>query len=112
MSTLSTWIEPRLAQLPRRLALQWPGGRAGAVSADVCLKLAHRRGLAWLARGEIGELADAYVRGELEIEGELVDVMAVAAVLASDPERCGNTGTLARLLALARSHRLHPTAAR
>lgn len=93
MSTmLSAWIEPRLATLPRRLALQWPGGRVGPSVADVCLRFAHRQALGWLARGEIGALAEAYVRGELEIEGELHDVMEVAAVLAGDPVQRGSAG--------------------
>ena len=42
--------------------------------------------------GEIGALAEAYVRGELEIEGELHDVMEVAAVLAGDPVQRGSAG--------------------
>ena len=41
--------------------------------------------LAGLARGQIGSWASAYVRGDLEIEGSLGDVMAVAAELAGDP---------------------------
>lgn len=90
MPTLSALIEPRLAGLPRRLSLQWPGGRIGEHAADVCLKLAHRHGLAWLARGEIGALADAYVRGDLEIEGAMSDVMAVAAALVGDPVERGS----------------------
>jgi cyclopropane-fatty-acyl-phospholipid synthase len=113
MPTLAAFIEPRLQQLPRRLSLQWPGGRAGArdSAADVCLKLAHRHGLAWLVRGEIGALADAYVRGDLEIEGELSDVMAVAAALAGDPVRRGpQLHGLARWWALARSYWLHAPA--
>lgn len=90
MPELSALIEPRLARLPRRLSLQWPGGRAGEHAADVCLKLAHRHALAWLARGEIGALADAYVRGDLEIEGAIGDVMAVAGALVDDPVARGS----------------------
>ena len=107
-TTLGTWIEPRLATLPRRLALQWPGGHAGPRAADVILRFAHGRALAWLARGEIGALADAYVRGDLEIEGELRDVMAVAAVLAGDPvQRGSQSGWLHRGWQLLRSHGQH-----
>ncbi len=78
-------IDSRLAALPRGLALEWPGGRAGPRAADVRLRLRDPGVLMPLARGCIGELADAYVRGRLEIEGSLHDVMAVAAELAGDP---------------------------
>ncbi len=89
MTDIAAWIEPRLAALPRRLAVQWPGGRAGAPGADVCLRMADRRLLAGLAQGRIGALADAYVRGDLDIEGSLADVMAIAAALVGDPVKRG-----------------------
>ena len=79
MAALSALIESRLERLPRSLSLEWPGGRLGAGAADVHLRLAHRRALTWLMGGHIGTLADAYVRGDLEIEGCLSDVTAVAA---------------------------------
>jgi cyclopropane-fatty-acyl-phospholipid synthase len=85
MPTLATLIEPRLAALPRRLAVQWPGGALGTGSADVRLKLRKPQLLAGLARGHIGSLADAYVRGDLDIEGSLEDVMDVAAALVGNP---------------------------
>lgn len=91
MSTLAALLEPRLERLPRRLALRWPGGSLGSATADVCLKLARPQLLAGLARGHIGNLADAYVRGELDIEGHLPDVMAVAAALAGDPVKRGGS---------------------
>lgn len=87
MPVLSALIDSRLAQLPRSLSLEWPGGRLGAGTADVHLRLAHRSALTWLMSGHIGTLADAYVRGDLEIEGRLSDVMAVAAALVGDPVR-------------------------
>jgi cyclopropane-fatty-acyl-phospholipid synthase len=84
-ASLSSLIDTRLAQLPCPLALQWPGGRAGAASPSVLLRLRHRSLLAPLANGRIGDLADAYVRGELDIEGTMADVMAVAGALVADP---------------------------
>jgi cyclopropane-fatty-acyl-phospholipid synthase len=81
MSALASLLDERLSQLPHSLALHWPGGRAGAAAPAVVLKLRDRRLLAPLAQGRIGSLADAYVRGELELEGEMVDVMAVAGAL-------------------------------
>ncbi len=82
-------IDHRLARLPIGLALHWPGGRAGDSAPAVKLILHHHRLLAALARGQIGSLADAYVRGDLDIEGAMVDVMAVAAALVGDPVRDG-----------------------
>lgn len=69
--------------------LQWPGGRVGSQAPAVQLKFRRTQLLARLAQGRIGELADAYVRGDLEIEGALSDVMAVAAALVGDPVRRG-----------------------
>ncbi|MDE2369118.1 MAG: class I SAM-dependent methyltransferase [Burkholderiales bacterium] len=85
MSTLAALIEPRLARLSPALSLEWPGGRAGEPAAPVRLRLRDRQLLLRLARGQIGSLADAYVRGDLEIDGSLTDVMAVAAELVGDP---------------------------
>ena len=96
MATLSTLIDSRLAGLSGRLALEWPGGRAGPLAAGVRLKLRSRQMLAGLARGQIGSLASAYVRGDLEIEGSLSDVMAVAGELAGDPVGRGRRGAWGR----------------
>ena len=85
MGMLSALIESRLAELPGQLALAWPGGQAGSSTAPVRLTLHRRRPLAWLARGHIGKLGDAYVRGEMDIEGALPVVMEVAAKLVGDP---------------------------
>lgn len=90
MVAWSAALDHRLARLPRRLALEWPGGRAGAIGTpDVRLRLKDPRLLAWLARGRIGTLADAYVRGDVEIEGSLAQVMEIAAALVGDPVRRG-----------------------
>jgi cyclopropane-fatty-acyl-phospholipid synthase len=89
MTALTQFIDARLAGLPRGLALQWPGGRAGPSGPSVVLKLRHRQLLAQLAAGRIGDLADAYVHGDLEIEGSPTDVMAVAGALAGTPVQRG-----------------------
>ena len=68
---LACFIDARLAHLPPGLALQWPGGRAGASAPSVLLKMHRRELLAHLASGRVGSLADAYVRGDLDIEGSL-----------------------------------------
>ncbi|HEY5719321.1 MAG TPA: class I SAM-dependent methyltransferase [Gammaproteobacteria bacterium] len=107
MAGLSALIDARLARLPRKLSLEWPGGRLGARVADVHLKLADWRPLAWLASGRIGTLADACVRGDLEIEGRLTDVMAIAAALAGDPVARGARTARPRWLARWHSRWLH-----
>jgi len=107
MTVLASLIDSRVSQLPRRLALEWPGGRVGAGAAEVRLKLPNRRSLAWFAQGRIGSLADAYVRGELEIEGAMSDVMAVAAALAGDPVKRGERVAWPRFLRSLRSQWLH-----
>lgn len=100
------FLDSRLAALPRSLALEWPGGRAGAPSPEIVLRLRTRDLFVPLAKGRIGELADAYVRGALDIEGEMADVMAVAAVLAGDPlHGAGSAGP--RWLAALGSHWRH-----
>ena len=107
MPALSAIIDSRLAQLPHQLALEWPGGRIGAATAAVRLKLRHRRSLAWLVQGRIGSLAEGYVRGDLDIEGALPDVMAVAATLAGDPVKRGQRSAWPRWLRQCRSLWLH-----
>ncbi|MFO1340995.1 MAG: class I SAM-dependent methyltransferase [Burkholderiaceae bacterium] len=107
MSSAAARLAPRLDALPCKLALQWPGGRLGSGRPDVLLRLRHPGLLLPLAGGEIGSLADAYVRGELDIEGSLQDVMAVAAVLVGDPVGRGRDGAVARGLAACRSLWLH-----
>ncbi|MDQ2779106.1 MAG: class I SAM-dependent methyltransferase [Pseudomonadota bacterium] len=85
MPSWTRFIDTRLAQLPGGVNLQWPGGQAGAPGSSVLLRLRNRQLLKYLASGRIGTLADAYVRGDLDIEGSLSDVMAVAGALAGNP---------------------------
>jgi len=111
--TMPSLIESRIGQLSRPLALQWPGGCAGAADAPVRLKVNDTQHLRWLASGDIGTLADAYVRGDLEIEGDLGEVMEIAAELVGDPVALGQTRLGHQLLQHLRSrwlHRLHKDA--
>jgi len=107
MNALSNLVETRLAQLSSPLALEWPGGRAGRASAPVRVTLRQPGLLPSLALGQIGELADAYVRGDLEIDGDLNEVMAIAAELAGDPVQLGRASLASRLLHRLRSHWRH-----
>ena len=111
--TLPSLIESRIGQLSRPLALQWPGGHAGAPDAPVHLKVNDTHQLRWLASGHIGTLADAYVRGDLDIEGDLREVVEIAAELAGDPVAQGHAGTghpVAAAPALALAARQHKDA--
>ncbi len=105
--TLPALIESRIGHLSRPLALQWPGGRAGADDAPVRLKVNDTQQLKWLVGGHIGTLADAYVRGDLEIEGNLREVVEIAAELAGDPVGLGHAHLGAQLLQHLRSRWLH-----
>ncbi len=107
MDSLARFIDTRLPALPRGLMLQWPGGRVGSHAPAVQLKFRRKQLLARLAQGRIGELADAYVRGDLEIEGALSDVMEVAAALVGDPVRRGQGLPGLRWLSRLRSYWRH-----
>lgn len=105
--TLPSLIEARIGQLSRPLALHWPGGHAGAPDAPVHLKVTDAHQLRWLASGHIGTLADAYVRGDLDIEGDLREVVEIAAELAGDPVAQGHAGMGTQWLQHLRSRWLH-----
>lgn len=98
MGSLSRALDAHLGRLPRRLALEWPGGGAGDPSPAVRLRLRHRSQLTRLAQGRIGELAEDYVQGDLDIEGAPADVMAVAGALVGDPVQRGSRRIGLRLL--------------
>jgi cyclopropane-fatty-acyl-phospholipid synthase len=93
-----------------RVAVSWPGGRSGESPADVHLRLRSARQLALLAGGSVGELAEAYVAGELDIDGAPADVMAVAAPLIGDPLRPQPGPARWRALAALRSRWAHRAA--
>lgn len=105
--TMPSFIESRIGQLSRPLALQWPGGQAGAADAPVRLKVNDTGHLRCLATGNIGTLADAYVRGDLDIEGDLREVMEIAAELVGDPVAQGQAAPGTQLLQHLRSRWLH-----
>jgi cyclopropane-fatty-acyl-phospholipid synthase len=99
MNAFSNLIDRRLAQLPLKVALDWPGGHAGNRQADLRLRFHEPRWLGALARGQIGTLADAYVRGKLDIEGSMADLMKIAAELVGDPRQAQGAASWRRLLA-------------
>lgn len=107
MKSLLTAVASRIEQLTVPLALEWPGGHAGQAHAPVHLKLHHGLQLRSLALGRIGSIGDAYVRGEVDIEGPMKDVMSIAADLAGNPVQANAPYPWTRLLRFARSHRRH-----
>lgn len=98
-------LQRRLNGLP--LALAWPGGSAGPAQAALRVTL-HRRGLLLdVLRGRIGCLADAHVRGELDIEGSMRELMVVAGALVRDPVPRHAPLPWQQALAALRSHWQH-----
>jgi len=79
--------EQRLASLPLPCSLVLPGGqRLGAARPRLAFIVHDLRALLHLARGAIGRLAEEYVEGRLEIEGDMRDLMATApALFGNDP---------------------------
>jgi cyclopropane-fatty-acyl-phospholipid synthase len=82
---LERLMSPHHTPRPRPIAVSWPGNRVGPGDACVTLRFKERRWLAALASASVGDLAEAYVRGELEVEGSMRDLMAAAAGLLHDP---------------------------
>lgn len=107
MNALSHLAASLVDRLAVPIALEWPGGRAGPANAPVQLKLREWHQLAALLMGRIGSVGNAYVRGELDIEGRLRDVMDVAAELAHSPLQTAPPTPWTRVLRRARSRRLH-----
>lgn len=104
---LEQLMTARLDQGRRSIAVAWPGGRLGPGDAPVVLRLRDRRWLTALAGAQLGDLAEAYVRGDLDIEGSLRDLMAAAAALVPDPTAAPTPSLLGRWWARWRSQRLH-----
>jgi cyclopropane-fatty-acyl-phospholipid synthase len=82
MDALIEKVEHRLAMLPVPVRLDLPGGhRVGPEKAPVRLAFADWAGLAMLAQGQIGRVAEAYVEKRAEFEGRMRDLMAAAVTL-------------------------------
>lgn len=107
---LEKLMAARLDSGTRSLAVAWPGGRVGPGDAKVLLRLRETRWLAAMAQARVGDLAEAYVRGELDIEGSMRDLMAAAAALVQDPTAEAPSGAWRRFWQRWRSRRLHDRA--
>jgi cyclopropane-fatty-acyl-phospholipid synthase len=82
MDTLVRKIESRLAGLPVPVAIRLPAGqRVGPSAAAVTLSFKDWAGLATMAAGQIGRIAEDFVESRVQLEGRMRDLMAVAARL-------------------------------
>lgn len=79
--------EQQIASLPLPCSVSLPDGeRIGAAQPRLSFIIRDTRALLHLTQGAIGRLAEDYVEGRLEIEGDLHDLMATApALLRHDP---------------------------
>lgn len=108
MQTLIHQVQDRLAGLPVPVALELPAGqRVGPPDAAVTLGFADWSGLATLAAGQIGRLAEDFVESRVRLEGRMRDLMTVAARLLRGNPAGGNAGWWAHLLHRARSLAAH-----
>lgn len=97
-----------IEQLPLPTALVMPGGqRVGASDgqARVVIRLHHLGALAHIATGQIGKVAADYVEGTLDLDGNMRDLMTVAAALLDETD--GNPTHVERMSWIAEAlHRL------
>lgn len=78
------------ARLPT-LAIALPGGRrVGPADAQVRLVLRTPAPLGWLAAGQVGRVAEAWVEGRLELHGRMRDVAELAVALVRDDPTAGS----------------------
>lgn len=108
MDPLVRRIEARLARSPVGVALSLPGGRrAGAANAAVELAFREWSCLATLAAGQVGQLAEDIVEGQVVLHGRMRDVMAAAVHLLPGSPVQTNTAWWTQLLRRARSLAAH-----
>lgn len=89
MNPIEYLIERKFASLQTGTAVELPGGRRiGSADPLVVLALTELSPLAHLVTGQVGRLAEDYVEGRLNIEGNMRDLMEVAAqMIDADPTR-------------------------
>ncbi len=82
MEPLQQKIESLFARSPVTISVALPGDRkVGPPDAAVRLEFRDWSGLATLAAGQIGKVAEDYVEQRVKIEGSMRDVMAAAAAM-------------------------------
>lgn len=108
MDTLVKKIESRLAGLAVPVAIELPAGdRVGPASAAVILSFKDWSGLAKMAAGQIGRIAEDFVESRVQLEGRMRDLMAVAAGLVPGSPVQGHATWWSHALRRARSMAHH-----
>ncbi len=108
MDALLRKIESQLAGLPVPVAVQLPAGkRVGPAAAAVTLSFKDWSGLARMAAGQIGRMAEDFVESRLQLEGRMRDLMAVAARLLPGTPVTSDTSWWTQLLRRAKSAASH-----
>ena len=104
MDALLRKIESRLAGLPVPVAIRLPAGeRVGPTGAAVTLSFRDWSGLATMAAGQIGRIAEDFVESRVQLEGRMRDLMAVAARLVPGSPVESNSSWFTHLARRARS---------
>jgi len=108
MEPLLQKLEAQLAALPVTVSVSLPGGRrAGSPDAAVRLEFDDWSGLATLAAGQIGKVAEEYVERRVRIEGRMRDLMAAAAALLPGSPVPSDTSWWTQMLRRAKSLASH-----
>jgi cyclopropane-fatty-acyl-phospholipid synthase len=85
MQALEAIVREKFDALDTPAALVLPGGRRiGPDEARITVHLNDIRSLAHVATGQVGKLAEDYVEGRVELDGNMRDLMASAAGLVGD----------------------------
>ena len=108
MEPLLQKLTTQLAALPVPVAISLPRGRrVGPADATVRLEFQDWSGLATLAAGQIGKVAEDYVEKRVHIEGRMRDVMAAAAGLLPGSPVASDTRWWTQMLRRAKSIASH-----
>ena len=114
MTAIAGALEQRLDKLMLPLAVVLPGGqRIGAAAPAVTVRLNVLAPVSHIVTGQIGKIAEDYVEGRLEIDGNMRDLMAIGAQLVpGDPTNTASVapapiGWLGQIVHLARSRAHH-----
>ncbi|GAC1607740.1 MAG: class I SAM-dependent methyltransferase [Ramlibacter sp.] len=104
MDAIVRKIESRLAGLAVPVAIRLPAGeRVGPPAAAVTLSFKDWSGLATMAAGQIGRIAEDFVESRVQLEGRMRDLMAVAARLVPGSPVQSNSRWYNQLVRQARS---------
>jgi len=100
LSSISSAVEAKLAQLSVPVRLTLPGGeQVGPANARMHLTIKDNATLAQLAAGQSGLLGEAYVEGRMDFEGSMRDLMHLAAeILPGSPVDAAQAGWLTSII--------------